>query len=64
MSPPPPLPPRPDPDPSDTSLSACLHRLRHPRSGRRLSPQQLFTEVGLYTTAGFDTTSSTIGWCL
>ncbi|GLC35290.1 hypothetical protein PLESTB_000580500 [Pleodorina starrii] len=55
---------RPDPSPDNTLLWACLHRLRHPTTGRKLSPTQLHPEVGMYTTAGFDTTASTVGWCL
>ncbi|GFR45367.1 hypothetical protein Agub_g6742 [Astrephomene gubernaculifera] len=65
---------RPDPAPTNTLLWACLHRLRDWRGGSsagasggeggRLSPQQLHPEVGMYTTAGFDTTASTLGWCL
>ncbi|GIL96175.1 hypothetical protein Vretimale_2002 [Volvox reticuliferus] len=55
---------RPDPSPENTFLWACLHRLRHPTTGRRLNASQLYPEVGLFTTAGFDTTSSTLGWCL
>ncbi|KAG2482244.1 hypothetical protein HYH03_018824 [Edaphochlamys debaryana] len=55
---------RPEPEPGNTLLWACLHRLRHPRTGRPLTPKQLHPEVGMYTTAGFDTTTSSTGWCM
>ncbi|GIL42011.1 hypothetical protein Vafri_63 [Volvox africanus] len=55
---------RPDPSSGNTALWACLHRLRHHHTGRRLTAPQLHPEVGMYTTAGFDTTASTLGWCL
>ncbi|KAG2434429.1 hypothetical protein HYH02_012259 [Chlamydomonas schloesseri] len=55
---------RPEPEPSNTLLWACLHRLRHPHTGRKLTAGQLHPEVGMYTTAGFDTTASTVGWCM
>ncbi|EFJ46255.1 hypothetical protein VOLCADRAFT_118116 [Volvox carteri f. nagariensis] len=55
---------RPDPPSDNTLLWACLHRLRHHITGARLTPTQLHPEVGMYTTAGFDTTASTVGWCL
>ncbi|KAG2423942.1 hypothetical protein HXX76_014883 [Chlamydomonas incerta] len=55
---------RPEPSPDNTLLWACLHRLRHPHTGRKLTAGQLHPEVGMYTTAGFDTTASTVGWCM
>eukprot|EP00198_Chlamydomonas_reinhardtii_P005393 XP_001694729.1 cytochrome P450 [Chlamydomonas reinhardtii] len=55
---------RPEPSPDNTLLWACLHRLRHPHTGRKLTPGQLHPEVGMYTAAGFDTTASTVGWCM
>ncbi|GLI70456.1 hypothetical protein VaNZ11_015318, partial [Volvox africanus] len=55
---------RPDPSTENTALWACLHRLRHHDTGRRLTAPQLHPEIGMYTTAGFDTTTSTVGWCL
>lgn len=52
------------PGPSDTSLWACMARIRDPATGELLTRDQLVPEIGAFMMAGFDTASHTIAWCL
>lgn len=49
---------------ADTGLVACLARMRHHKTGKLFSRNEMIPEIGALMMAGFDTSSHTIAWCL
>ena len=49
---------------TNTSLWACLGRLKNYKDGTPIHPYTLATNIGLFMFAGHDTTAHTISWTL
>ncbi|MEW5304795.1 MAG: hypothetical protein WDW36_007381 [Sanguina aurantia] len=49
---------------ADTSMAACLSRLKCRKTGKPYTREQLIPEIGALMMAGFDTSSHSVAWAL